>query len=142
MKTVALLGADGAGREALAQKLLSHFHLQALAGHWQVAKCGTLRGDVTLLLGLDPHQPAAEAAIARAEDGVLRRSLAVGGIDFQVVYGSGEERLANALHAIESVSGRGSVAAPPRAAQREWVWNCEKCSDPECEHKLFTRWSP
>jgi hypothetical protein len=19
-----------------------------------------------------------------------------------------------------------------------WTWNCDKCSDPECEHRLFT----
>ena len=24
------------------------------------------------------------------------------------------------------------------AASRRWTWACDKCSDPECEHRLFT----
>jgi len=60
-----------------------------------------------------------------------------------VIYGAGPSRLANALLAL------GLPAPDARAQQtREQAqfdlnrgrtpWSCEKCSDPDCEHKLFT----
>ena len=30
------------------------------------------------------------------------------------------------------------ATAASQAASRAWVWTCDKCSDPECEHRLFT----
>ena len=30
-------------------------------------------------------------------------------------------------------------AGMPREGGGEWTWACEKCSDPQCEHRLFTR---
>lgn len=75
-------------------------------------------------------------------DALLRSQLASGGIPYKVVYGSGDERLQSALFAI-------NFAAPPTHTasasgtkglkkSRNWVWTCDKCSDPECEHRLFT----
>lgn len=89
----------------------------------------------TLLTGLDlpwvadglfRDGPQVQAPI----DAQVREVLAQAGVAFRVVYGQGEERLKNALAAIE---GHPDGEIVPRRA-----WNCEKCSDPDCEHRLFT----
>jgi hypothetical protein len=57
-----------------------------------------------------------------------------------VVYGSGPQRLEGALAALAGILPPGAVDRAP--SQREtgpWIWSCEKCSDPECEHRLFSR---
>ena len=66
-------------------------------------------------------------------DALVRESLSKAGITYRVVYGTGEERLVHALAAIDP------TGHPGRAPQRAWQWVCDKCSDPECEHRLFTR---
>jgi len=93
--------------------------------------------DVTLLMGLDlpwvadglqrdgPH-------VREPVDELVRDMLGRAQVPYRVVYGSGSERLRNALAAIDA-----SLA--PRTASREWTWSCEKCADPECEHRLFRR---
>lgn len=98
-----------------------------------------LRGyDVTLLTGLDlpwvadglqrdgPH-------VREPVDALIREALAKAGVPYRVVYGLGGERLRNALAAI-------AASAPGNGAREErpWTWSCDKCSDPECEHRLFT----
>jgi nicotinamide riboside kinase len=95
--------------------------------------------DHTLVTGLDlpwvadglqrdgPH-------VREPVDALVRDALDRASIPYRVVYGRGAERLASALGAIDAV---------PRFADgagATWVWNCEKCSDPQCEHRLFTRW--
>ena len=67
-------------------------------------------------------------------DALLRAKLAEGGIPFKVVYGVGEERVQNAMLAIGAAP---RDSAKPVAGS--WVWACDKCSDPECEHRLFNR---
>ncbi|MBX9833180.1 MAG: hypothetical protein K2X78_09065, partial [Burkholderiaceae bacterium] len=65
---------------------------------------------------------------------------------YRVVYGHGERRIENALRAIKNVaigaygtSARGTFDSDSSAkSARLRAWNCEKCSDPECEHRLFT----
>jgi nicotinamide riboside kinase len=97
--------------------------------------------DATLLMGLD--LPWVEDGIQRdgahmrePVDTALRAALARGGIQFQVVYGTGESRLHNALlclnMAFESTENR-----PQRLRNRVFNWVCERCSDPDCEHRLF-----
>ena len=93
--------------------------------------------DVTLLTGLDlpwvadglqrdgPH-------VREPVDTLVREMLDGAGVAYRVIYGSGRERLASALAAIDA-----SLA--PRPAVRDWVWQCDKCSDPDCEHRLFTQ---
>ena len=99
--------------------------------------------DVTLLTGLDlpwvsdglqrdgPH-------VREPVDAAVRHMLRPAGLPFQVVYGTGEQRLNNALFCI----GR---QAPDWAKQLErpetlarWNGPCETCGDGDCEHRLFT----
>jgi nicotinamide riboside kinase len=91
--------------------------------------------DVTLLTGLDlpwvadglqrdgPH-------VREPVDALVREALHKAGVPYRVVYGSGPERLTNALIALKQLQ--------PEVAERTWAWSCDKCSDPECEHRLFT----
>ncbi|RYF14617.1 MAG: ATPase [Comamonadaceae bacterium] len=101
--------------------------------------------DATLVTGLDlpwtPDGLQRDAAQPREPvDALVRTLLQRAGVPFQVVYGSGPQRLAGAVAALAGI-------LPPEAAdrgQREretgpWIWSCEKCSDPECEHRLFSR---
>jgi hypothetical protein len=59
-----------------------------------------------------------------------------------VVYGSGEERLHNALLAIDAAHARQGMAQTGAVAARldgqTRPWRCGKCSDPDCEHRLFS----
>ncbi len=103
------------------------------------------RFDLTLVMGLD--LPWVADGLQRdgpqsrqPVDACLRTVLAQGGVPFQVVYGSGPVRLQNALNAIDSIAGSadGICAGARFHSKKAWVWNCEKCSDPECEHRLFS----
>ncbi len=96
--------------------------------------------DVTLVTGIDlpwvadglrdgPHAQ-------EPTDKLLRAALARGGVDYKVIYGAGPERLANALMAIDAAApGQGGR---PASVQGNGNWSCDKCSDPDCEHRLFT----
>lgn len=98
---------------------------------------------LTLLMGLDlpwvPDGLFRESPTVRdAIDTVLRRELQAAGLPFQTIYGLGEARLRQALAAMGPLLGRLLVDTDPTLAQGRVAWNCEKCSDPECEHRLFT----
>ena len=91
----------------------------------------------TLVTGLDlPWQadgiqrdgPAMRAQI----DARLRQVLQRAGLAFSMVYGQGAQRLAGALAMLEP----GTALAPQ--ASRNWRWLCDKCSDADCEHRLFS----
>lgn len=99
--------------------------------------------DATLLMGLD--LPWVADGIQRdgghmrePVDTALRAALARGGIPFQVVYGTGEARLQNALRCLGlaevSKTDEQQLQSKPKRL-RNWV--CERCSDPVCEHRLF-----
>ncbi len=100
--------------------------------------------DITLVMGLDlpwtsdglqrdgPH-------VREPVDAAVRHMLGLAGLSYQVVYGTGEQRLENALFCM----GR---QAPDWAKQLErpepptrWSGPCETCGDGDCEHRLFTR---
>lgn len=95
--------------------------------------------DVTLLTGLDlpwvadglqrdgPH-------VREPVDALVRESLARANVPYRLVYGQGAERLMNALAAIDA----DTTPAEPPARPGAWSWSCEKCGDPQCEHRLFT----
>lgn len=86
--------------------------------------------DMTLVTGLD--LPCA-GEDAQREDQLIRTLLAGAGVPYRVVYGSGDDRLRNALAALPD-----SLAVRPATPPRAWQWQCDKCSDPDCEHRLFT----
>ena len=93
--------------------------------------------DHHLLLALDIPAPLAagtahSAAQRQQMDALLRRTLVQARLPFQVIYGLGEQRLAQALVAL------GKPAAEPGAGRKPWVWVCDKCSDPVCEHRLLS----
>lgn len=150
LPNIAVLGAPGTGAEVLAlvlQQRISTTSAQIVCAS-EPADCP--QAILTLLMGLDlpyppDQQPAREAADAR-----LRAALSNAGRAYRVVYGHGERRIENALNAIKSIasnaygeSARGTFDSDssPRSAQLR-AWNCEKCSDPECEHRLFKRLLP
>ncbi|KLN55746.1 AAA family ATPase [Variovorax paradoxus] len=112
-------------------------HADALAAQ---ARCA-----ITLLTALDI--PWAADALRDGDharqptDALVRAALSGAGLSFAVVHGTGSERLSNAWNAINSVAGdegraraRGRLESKPAS----WSWPCEKCSDPECEHRLFS----
>lgn len=76
-------------------------------------------------------------------DTLLRQALHRAGVAYRVVYGQGQQRLDHALLAL-GLEGEDSRAQQNRdntqfAINRgRTVWQCNDCSDPECEHKLFT----
>ena len=105
-------------------------------------------------------------AVRTPVDALVRSALNQAQMAFQVIYGQGEERLNQALRALGAL-GAGSrpgrsgpegaenatdsiansallAGAQPRndtktsPERAPWVWSCEKCSDPTCEHRLFT----
>ena len=102
--------------------------------------------DVVLLIGVQaPAKCNAEKAASalEADDLAMRARLALGAVSYGVLYGTHDERLTQALNSIERL-------LPPSAAglrqnhisggekQQPWVWMCDKCSDPHCEHRLLT----
>lgn len=103
--------------------------------------------DATLVTGLDlpwvPDGLQRDAAHAREEVDTLVRSLLQSAqVPFQVVYGSGAQRLQSALLAMAAAGvlpADMATRAPDEDTRRAWLWNCEKCSDPACEHRLFTQ---
>jgi len=97
-------------------------YLEALAAHRRHA--------ITLLMACDtPTQAATDAR--------LRAALARGRITYAVVHGSGAQRLANAWNAILAFADA-AQDAPAGDGKDAWTWPCEKCTDPRCEHRLFT----
>jgi nicotinamide riboside kinase len=95
--------------------------------------------DLTLVTGLDLpwvddglHR---DAASRERVDQLVRSLLERAGIAYRVVYGTGGERLRNALACLPDPV-RPPDTSPPRPWT--WTWQCDKCSDPECEHRLFT----
>jgi nicotinamide riboside kinase len=73
------------------------------------------------------------AHVRQPVDALLRTALQRGGIAFSIVAGSGEQRLANALRAVQSAL----QPAPPSSPR--WRHVCAECGDPDCERHLFAR---
>ncbi|MFC7462849.1 AAA family ATPase [Hydrogenophaga defluvii] len=98
--------------------------------------------DLTLLMGLDlpwvddglcRDSPAAR----QATDAILRTRLEQAGVTYQTVYGQGDSRTSQALRTVSARMGLTLSAQDPFWEQGRRPWNCEKCSDPACEHRLF-----
>jgi len=126
--TIAVLGAECTGKTELSNALVQRLRDRRVS---------VVDGDslpdcaFTLLMGLDLPVPDADTLKRREQaDALLRTALAAAGRPFAVVHGRGSERLANALRAL----GLGA----PNSLRRLVAWDCDKCSDPACEHRLFT----
>jgi nicotinamide riboside kinase len=110
---------------------------------------------LTLLTGLDmPWEPDGiqrDGPQAReAVDALLRESLVGAKIEWSMVYGTDDERVQAAMQRIDIAINLVAAYAgnTPATGQKDsinangrpWVWVCDKCSDPECERRLFTQW--
>ncbi|AMM23306.1 AAA family ATPase [Variovorax sp. PAMC 28711] len=74
-------------------------------------------------------------------DARVRAALTDARLPFSVIHGLGRERLSNAWNAIHAIADRSDPVRDTRrsgAGNAAWSWPCEKCSDPACEHQLFT----
>lgn len=97
--------------------------------------------DLTLVMGLDLPWVAdgiqRDGPQAREPvDARLRQVLADKALNYTVVYGLGAERTQCAMQAI--AHGEGMATSRSRKRPSRWKWSCEKCSDAECEHRVFT----
>ncbi len=102
--------------------------------------------DVTLVTGLDLPWMANglqcdSPQMRESVDGLLRTALVQGNIPYHVVYGTNTLRTENALKCVER-HARSAENLPlqklARAVTAETMWVCERCSDADCEHRLFT----
>lgn len=156
---IAVAGAPSTGKNQLAAALSRS--LKDSACEATVAVAGTLPlptdlagYELTLLMGLEePSLRADKAAkenwqLQQAADQLIRAALAEAGIPYRVMYGTAEQRLARAFDATAHLRRRTPAITPPHNApdaesqtqtgQKAWVWACEKCSDPGCEHRLLS----
>jgi nicotinamide riboside kinase len=101
----------------------------------------------TLLMGLDLPWEAdglfRDSPLFRTRaDALLRAQLDAQRIPYQTIYGTGQQRLRNALRALTPILspllGQAPVPTDDLRTQGRPGWVCEACSDPECEHRLFT----
>lgn len=117
----------------LADGVASHI---ALSADW-------IQYDLILLLGLQSPAPSPElAARQQAADQSIRAALALSGLAYRVIYGDATERQEQALREIRRLLPPEAQAAgllsPPQDKPKPWVWACDKCSDPSCEHRLLS----
>lgn len=117
---------------------LSNFNLVLLAGLEATELLETPEAPLCAPCRTEPD-PAPDHETV---DGSIRTALARNAVSYRVLYGTASERLAHALQAVQSLL---PSARQPRQATRAgglknqpWVWMCEKCSDPQCEHRLLT----
>jgi HTH-type transcriptional repressor of NAD biosynthesis genes len=109
--------------------------------------------DSTLLTGLDlpwvPDGLQRDGPHVRVPiDAMVRAALQSAGIAYKVIYGQEEERLHNALlalgvdtHSLHPVLLAAQLAREQgqyALNQGRTQWACDKCSDADCEHRLFT----
>jgi nicotinamide riboside kinase len=168
VKRIAIVGAHSTGKSWLVQALASQPSTQgwvisdntplmtAVYKHlmfadeslYPLALAQQALVDTTLVMGLDlPELDNGLKSAASHErglaDSLLRQALERAGIAYRVVYGQGHQRLNNALLAL-GLPGEDPAARLVREQaqfainQGRTVWQCNECSDPECEHKLFT----
>lgn len=155
---IAILGAECTGKTQLVRTLP-----QALVGHFDdspVLMAAIYRDvlfndpslyasalehhrdyDLTLVMGLDLPWVAQDgvqrhgAHSQKSVDARLREILDANAVPYSLVYGTGAHRTGCALQAI--AHHRNTPRIPRTSAASRWRWNCEKCSDADCEHRLF-----
>jgi nicotinamide riboside kinase len=156
MLKIALLGAPHTGKSALASGLNSAVKASAWPAviHMEtdhpLLSAALPSYDLVLLTGLESAaeaqpdtRPATSQQVREAADASIRAALADARMAYRVLYGRSDERLVQACEAIQSLLAPMKAPARPgliRAPQKPtpWVWLCDKCSDPQCEHRLLT----
>ena len=96
-----------------------------------------------LVMGLDlPWTPDGlfrdGPALRDATDALVRRELDLAGLPYQTVHGQGDTRLQAALRAVGRWLGRSLVPDDPELTECRVRLSCDNCSDPDCEHRLFS----
>ncbi len=138
---ILLLGAPGTGKSRLTTALqralqASGREVRITTADMPPLRCAAAGEVLTLLMGLDVPTAQQEAA-----DAALRTALSAAGVPYQVLHGQPDERLTVALDAVETLfspDGRPPRLASGVTVKKAWVWLCDKCSDPQCEHRLLT----
>ena len=99
--------------------------------------------DITLLTGLDlawvsdglqrdgPH-------VREPVDQKVRQMLSQANLPYQVVYGSGPQRLENALFCMGRQAPQWAKQLERPQLRARWSGPCDTCGDGDCEHRLFT----
>ncbi len=99
---------------------------------------------LNLLMGLDvPWVPDGlfrdSPRLRERTDEVLRAQLQAAALPFHTVYGLGPARLKAALRIVEQALDTRLIPKDPSIEQATATWACERCSDPDCERRLFSR---
>lgn len=132
---IAVLGTDDAERAHLVQALQQALRTELASGRHQVL-------DIPAASATSSEPPLQRnslillIAATASEDTPLRNALQQDGLHYTVLYGDGAARIASALQSIRHALGLPQAEAG--TSTTPWRWNCEKCSDPECEHRLFS----
>lgn len=132
---IAVVGAPGTGTEQLLQDLPSALNQTDLpeACDLSAASHDLSAFDLTLLCGLDATDTTPNV---RDSDARLRQALQAQRLSYAVVYGGdAAQRVQCAVQAIAHAQ-RAARQLPTDLPQ--WQWQCEKCSDAACEHRLFS----
>lgn len=90
------------------------------------------------LMGVDgiPQMDVNDQTHEQAAMQAIRQHLQMADLPYQVLYGSKDDRLAQVM---QSLRAPDSLELPvPARAKRTWTWSCDKCSDPQCEHRLLS----
>ncbi len=144
-RRIAVLGAPGSGAAQLAALLR-----EALADtpdeHITERIDGSERPSLALVMGLDlplPQASTEEQAASQHFDNALRQQLQALNVPYRVIYGPAPDRLSHAMLALGRSPQHGASHTLREQAQYllnkgRTPWLCETCSDPDCEHRLFT----
>jgi hypothetical protein len=142
---IALLGAPATGKTQLARALQRHFqdvHVVLDAPDPDLVTAHPAEY-IVLVCGMDLIDPRSSTtnqwpSDREHTDKQLRQQLQDANMAFQVVYGSGDARLKNALFCIarHDTLGQQSLSRPELIPS--WQGPCERCADADCEHRLFT----
>lgn len=97
--------------------------------------------DLTLVMGMDLDWIADGIqrdgpAMREQVNTRLRQVLDAESIPYTVIYGTGGARSDCALQTIAHQAT--PMGLRPTKTTKPWAWNCEKCSDAQCEHRIFT----
>ena len=90
---------------------------------------------------LDQQSHTQEALTALAHHHALRQALNDRGLAYQVLRGSLSERVAHALQSLAPCWPELAALLPRTglASRRPASLSCDRCSDPDCEHRSFTQ---